>query len=219
MTGSREQLHLEDLALAQACSLGIPSAWEQFSQRYREKLYAMALAISRSDAAARELADSIYGDLYEGKLASYSGRGPLEAWLRAVLSQKYIDGYRSQRRTVSLDDHLVGIRQTLFSGLPMAVDPRLGEAVKEAFLALPGEQRYLLAGYFFDQRTLAELAQTLGVHESTVSRRLNRVIRLLRSRISRLLRDKGMTVRQVEESFRTDVRDISLDLRSRLVEE
>jgi len=226
---SYRALHLKDLALAQACIRTIPGAWDSFSQRYRDGLFAAALNISRNESVARELADSLYGDIFvsggnaqgtrQSRLASYTGRGGLEGWLKAVLSQAYIDRYRSQRRLVSFDERMMVIQTTLFSDLPAVVDPRLGEAIKEAFLALPAESRFLLAGYFFDQRTLAELARTLGVHESTVSRRLDRLTKLLRTRIGRLLRGKGMTIRQVQESFRTDVRDLSIDLRSHFARE
>ena len=212
-------LHVKDLALAMACSRGIGSAWECFAVRYGERLYAAAMKIAKDPTAARELADSVYGDLFNGRFSSYSGRGSLEGWLKAVLSQAYVDRYRSQRRMVSLDERLEAIHRTLFSDAPAPVDPRLGAAIREAFLSLGPEPRYLLAGYFFDQRTLLELGQTLGVHESTVSRRLNRLLQLLRRRIARILRSKGMTVRQVQESFETDVRDLEIDLRSQLVRE
>ncbi len=213
-------LYREDLALARACNQGSPAAWECFARRFREPLYAAALVIARNDSVARELADSVFGDMFlRTRLASYTGRGSLEGWLKAVLSQAYIDRYRTQRRVVSLDDRLAVMQATLFTEPPAAVDSRLNEAIKEAFLSLPGEQRYLLAGYFFDQRTLAELARTLGVHESTVSRRIHRLICGLRRRITRALRQKGMSIRQVQESFRTDVRDLSVNLRSQLAGE
>jgi RNA polymerase sigma-70 factor (ECF subfamily) len=206
------ELHREDLALAQACSRGNAAAWERFTALYGRRIFAMAINLSRDETVARELADSIYGDLFESKLATYSGRGPLEGWLKAVLSQAYIDRYRSRRRVVSLDEGLAVMQPALFNAPPSQVDPRLMPAIRTAFLALPAEERYLLTSYFFDQRTLAELARTLGIHESTVSRRLSRLIRRLRSRIARLLREQGMSPRQVEESFLTDVRDLSLDL-------
>jgi len=75
--------------------------------RYREKLYEMGLHIAREDSAARELADSLYADLYgtvarEGqrvsKLASYTGRGSLEGWLRTVMAQEHVNRYRRQKR-------------------------------------------------------------------------------------------------------------------------
>ena len=57
-------LRLEDLALAHACAAGHERAWEVFMQRFREKLYDVARQITRDDSLGRELADSVYADLY-----------------------------------------------------------------------------------------------------------------------------------------------------------
>jgi len=57
-------LRVDELALARACAAGVNSAWEIFLTRFREKLYLSALRIAREDSAARELADTLYADLY-----------------------------------------------------------------------------------------------------------------------------------------------------------
>src|SRR5207237_1926093 len=81
-----ERLHVEDLALARACAAGNERAWQVFMHRFREKLYDAGRHISRDDATGRELADSLYADLYgtqsrdgrrQSKLFSYGGRGSL----------------------------------------------------------------------------------------------------------------------------------------------
>src|SRR6202166_1859246 len=106
-------LRVEELALARACAAGSNSAWEMFLTRYREKLYQSALRIAREDSAARDLADSLYAELYgtttrEGervsKLASFTGRGSLEGWLRTVLAQEFVNRYRRTKRLVSLEE-------------------------------------------------------------------------------------------------------------------
>jgi len=106
-------LKVEDLALAHACAAGSERAWEVFMHRFREKLYDIAGYIAKESSAARELADSLYADLYgtttrDGqrvcKLASYTGRGSLEGWLRTVLAQEYVNRYRKQKRLVSMDE-------------------------------------------------------------------------------------------------------------------
>ena len=56
-------LHLEDLALACACAAGHDAAWEHFILEFRPALYRAADAIDPS-GGARELADSLYGELY-----------------------------------------------------------------------------------------------------------------------------------------------------------
>ena len=58
-----------------------------------------------------------------------------------------------------------------------------------------------------------------GVHESTISRRLNRATAALRKRIVRGLRQRGMSARAAEEALEADVRDLALDVRGSLVQE
>src|SRR5437660_884211 len=51
-----ESLRHEELALARGCVKGDDHAWEVFLTRYRASLYSSAYAITRNDAAARDLA-------------------------------------------------------------------------------------------------------------------------------------------------------------------
>src|SRR5208282_2694950 len=106
-------LRLEELALARACAAGNERAWEDFIGRYRQKLHGMALQITREAAQAAELADSLFAELFgmntrdgvrNSKLLFYTGRGSLEGWLRTVMAQEFINRYRKQKRTVSLEE-------------------------------------------------------------------------------------------------------------------
>jgi RNA polymerase sigma-70 factor (ECF subfamily) len=84
--------------------------------------------------------------------------------------------------------------------------------------ALSGEERFLLAAYYLDGRTLSEISRQLGVHESTVSRKLDRVVKSLRKQIVGALLKQGMSRRQAEEALEVDVRDLRVNLRSHLVQ-
>jgi RNA polymerase sigma-70 factor (ECF subfamily) len=223
-------LRLEELALARACAAGHERAWEIFMVRYREKLYDIAAYIAKESSAARELADSIYADLYgtsarEGKriskLASYTGRGSLEGWLRTVLAQEYVNRYRKQRRLVSLDEESEAGMQFAAAEPELAPvhDPRVEAATDQALAALSAEDRFVLASYYLDHRTLAEIARTLRVHESTISRRLDKLAKTLRKQILATLRRKGMSRRQAEEALQMDVRDVRVDIRTCLAQE
>jgi RNA polymerase sigma-70 factor, ECF subfamily len=224
------RLHIEDLVLARACASGNERAWEVFLLQFRERLYDAARQITREDSTGRELADSVYADLYgtqsrEGrrvsKLASYSGRGSLAGWLRTVLAQEYINHYRKQRRLVSLDRECDEGAQ-FPAPAPVAVsaaDERLEFAVDEAFHDLSAEDRFILASYFLDERTLAEIARALSVHESTISRRVEKLTKTLRKRIFKALLNLGMSRRQAEEALSVDVRDLRLDIRASLAQE
>jgi RNA polymerase sigma-70 factor (ECF subfamily) len=223
-------LHVEELALARACAAGNNLAWEIFLTRYREKLYQAALRIAREDSAARELADTLYADLYgtstrEGervsKLSSYTGRGSLEGWLRTVLAQEHVNHYRRTRRLVSLDEESEeGTQFPAAESKPAATcDERLESATDEALAFLDGEDRMILSAYYLDGRTLAEIARMVRVHESTISRRLDRLAKSLRKRILSGMVRRGMARRQAEEALEVDVRDVQLDIRGRLAQD
>ena len=223
-------LRVEELALARACAFGQEHAWEVFLTRYREKLYDIAGYITKESSTARELADSIYAELYgtatrdgqrNSKLASYTGRGSLEGWLRTVMVQEHVNRYRRQRRLVSLDEETEeGVQFATPESEPaIAVDSRVEAAIDEVLAALPAEDRFVLASYFLDERTLADIARTLGVHESTMSRKVDKLAKLLRKQILAALGRRGMSRRQAQEAIEVDVRDLRVNIRSRLAQE
>lgn len=225
-----QTLRVEELALAEACAQGNEAAWEIFLNRYREKLYSAAYSIAREDSAARELADSLYADLYGtrvaddqrvSKLNSYTGRGSLEGWLRAVLAQEFVNRYRKQQRLVSLEEQTeAGAQFAADDPDPAeAVDARLQEATDQALGSLAAEDKLILASYFLDGRTLAEIARLVGVHESTISRKLEKIIALIRKRIHAGLVKRGMHPNEAEQAMDVDVTEFSLDVRRKLMQE
>jgi RNA polymerase sigma-70 factor len=206
-----ESLLVEDLALAVACSEGTPAAWEHFVAAYRPDLYAAARSISRgNEAAARELADSLYADLFgmrkneageRNSLFDYfHGRSKLSTWLRAVLAQRYVDTIRAASRMEPLDEPTgkEGLpRQIADSSAETPLDPkreeylRLLQAALSASLAtLAPRDRLRLASYYVQDMTLAQIGRITGEHEATVSRHLERTRRELRRQVDRALREE-----------------------------
>lgn len=224
-------LRLSEIALTRACAAGHEAAWTEFLNRYRVVLYSAALSITRDDSRGRELADSLYADLYgikvrdgvDGharacKLLYYTGRGSLEGWLRTLLAQEYVNRYRQERRLVSLEEETEAGGQ-FAAPVPepiSAADPRLAAATDNALAELAAEDRFILAAYFLDDRTLAEVGRMLHVHESTISRKLERIVQDLRKRILKSLAQSGMSARAAEEALDIDVRDLAINVRQRL---
>jgi len=222
-------LRVEELALARSCARGNEAAWEVFLNRYREKLYSLAHSITSEDSAARDLADSLYADLYGtqtsdgrrvSKLDSFTGRGSLEGWLRAVLAQEYVNRYRRQQRLVSLEERTeAGVQFQADERDPaQALDSRLEQATDQALASLAVEDKFILASYYLDRRTLAEIARLLGVHESTVSRRLEKITASVRKSVFAGLVKRGMSSKEARQAMEVDVSDFTLDVRRRLAE-
>jgi RNA polymerase sigma-70 factor (ECF subfamily) len=212
-------LHLEDLALAVACSDGNEAAWEYFVREHRPVLYRAADAID-SSGGVREIADSLYGELFglverEGQRRSlfryFHGRSSMATWLRAILSQRYVDRLRQTRRLDPLPE------ETDSAGLATADDAVAPErerfvtmmkpAIVGAIQRLAPRDRLRLACYYAQDLTLAEIGRTLGEHEATCSRHLARTRRAIREDVERQLRQEGMTDTELDECFASVVED------------
>lgn len=222
-----ESLRVEELVLARACAAGNERAWEVFLTRYRNTLYESAYKIAATESTGRELADSLYAELYgvdskgqqrTSKLLYYQGRGSLQGWLRVVVAQEYINRYRSARRETSLDAAVEdGAQFTAPEPEPVAFDSRVEAAVAEELAALDPRQRFLLSAYYLDHRTLAEIAKLQAVHESTISRQLERITTGVRKSMRQRMMKTGMSAREADEAMQdVDVRDLQVKVRETL---
>jgi len=59
----------------------------------------------------------------------------------------------------------------------------------------------------------------LGVHESTISRKVDKLANSLRKKILAGLMQQGMARRQAEEALEVDVRDLQVDIRRSLAQD
>jgi len=231
-TASRQQqagffhgLRLADLVLARACANGHQGAWEHFLATYRQPLARAAIAITVSETLGRDLADQLYAELYglttrdgvrRSPLDSYRGKGSLMGWLRTTLAQRHVDHHRRTRRELPLDDPAGGYEPPAAIPEPETSSADLlllGRAIEEALRQLAAEERFLLAAYYLDGRTLLEIAPLLYVHEATVSRKLHRVTSNLRKQIVRNLQGLGLSKPAAQEALGADPRDLDLNLK------
>jgi RNA polymerase sigma-70 factor, ECF subfamily len=188
----RQSLHLEDLALACACEAGTPEAWDHFVVEFRPALYRAADAIDRS-GTAREIADSLYGELFSKSLFRYfHGRSSLATWLRSLVAQRYVDRFRETKRHEPLPDE--DTPSTIAAPAPSAAPERarfaaiMQTVLAAAIAALDPRDRLRLRCYYAQEMTLAQIGRLTREHEATVSRQLARTRKDLRSEIERRLK-------------------------------
>jgi RNA polymerase sigma-70 factor (ECF subfamily) len=220
-----ESLYAGDLALACACSLGREEAWEHFVREFRPVLVRVASRNAPLDAA-RDVADSIYAELYgleerDGVRRSifdyYHGRSSLVSWLRAVVGQRLVDRARERKRLAPLPEAGEPGEPTA-NVPPPDVDrgrmlPAVRAALKASIAALEPRDRLRLSLYYTQDLKLAAIGRTIGESEATASRKLERTRRGLRAAVERRLRDDhGMTEREVRASFDYARTDPAFDL-------
>src|SRR6266508_4033322 len=106
------ELQHSDLYLAIGCARGNENAWQQFDRDYRPFIERLARHLARTGSDAEEVIDSVYAELFgtkvvagvrQSKFKSYTGRGTLRGWLRAVVTNAVVDLYRGRQAEISLD--------------------------------------------------------------------------------------------------------------------
>ncbi|MFZ3217972.1 MAG: sigma-70 family RNA polymerase sigma factor [Candidatus Acidiferrales bacterium] len=217
-----DSLHVAELALACACSEGNAAAWDFFMAQYRPELYRAGRAIA-GEAGGRELADSLYAELYGLREAGgrrkslfdyFLGRSKLTTWLHAILAQRHVDGIRRARKSEPLEESAAGDEgrgaaqeQRMQRAHASAdADPErnrylaiLQAALTAALQALGPQDRLRLAYYYVEGLTLAEIGRLAGEHEATVSRKLERTRREIRKRVEGALRqEKKLSAAQLQ---------------------
>jgi len=223
-------LHLEDLALACACAAGDEQAWQHLVLQQRPFLYRAADALD-SGGSARDLADSLYADLFgladrEGERKSlfryFHGRSSLSTWLRAVLAQRHVDQLRTSRRLETLPDE---DSSSAFPAPARPIEPErnrylrlVRQALTQAVANLAARDRLRLACYYAQELTLAQTGRMLGEHEATSSRQLARTRDAIRTAVEeRLKAEAGLTDMEIAQCFASVTEDAGpLDLRDML---
>jgi RNA polymerase sigma-70 factor, ECF subfamily len=230
VTASRQEieayvatLHAEDLALACACKLGLASAWEYFITNYRAGLYEAARALTHDESRARELADSLYADLYgleergrRSLLSYFHGRSSLKTWLRAVLAQRWVDVVRAAQRMEPLgdaiDDEADATSDPPEPDRAIYVES-LAQALEAALRLLRPRDRMRLKFYYVEELTLKEIGRIMNEHESSVSRRLARTRKQLRRQVERALRrEKHLNDEQIRLCYAYSMESWAADL-------
>jgi RNA polymerase sigma-70 factor (ECF subfamily) len=236
-----DSLHAADLALACACSDGNAAAWDFFMTRFRPELYRAGRAIA-GESAGRELADSLYAELYglrevAGQRKSlfdyFLGRSKLTTWLHAILAQHHVDGIRRARRTEPLEEgeageHAYAAQQSSLAN-SAASSPDLERnrflAILQTVLtaaldALEPRDRLRLAYYYVEGLTLAEIGRLVGEHEATVSRKLERTRRKIRKHVEGALRqEKKLSAAQLQLCYEYAREEWPFDLTRALSQE
>lgn len=171
---------------------------------YLDALYSAALRYTRNPSDAEDLVQETYTKAY-AKFHQFEPGTNLKAWLYRILTNTYINSYRSRQRRpaevsadagddgdFSLYDRIAG---TTHAPAEVEVLSRLtDEEVKEALADLPEDFR--MAVYLADVEGFryAEIAEIMGTPVGTVMSRLHRGRRRLHEALYEYARRRGLLV-------------------------
>jgi len=211
-----DALCADDLCLIIACEKNDEKAWDDLVKNYDGTVKSAAGKISNNAEDAEDLTSSIWAELFglkhdkdgklKTKLSYYSGRGSLGGWLRAVVSQLAIDGFRKESKFVQVEEsreferlandsaeNSDNLKVNQASANPedefTAKKTRkdVSTALKKTISNLDAEDKLILKLYYFDDLKLKDIGACLGFHEATASRKMARIHAETRKSVEKML--------------------------------
>lgn len=150
--------------------------------KYKEITYSELQKLEQSDKSyAEKFFLPLYGMLMEVTAETY------KAYYKDKRRQKYIDERSLLNGDVSYDaldtDETLGaeVFADTKTDVEAAVINKMTVAeLRKAFLLLSPDEKKLLIEHFFDEKSQVELSKQYGVNQSSISRKINRIIAKLK---------------------------------------
>jgi RNA polymerase sigma factor (sigma-70 family) len=172
---------VSDEALFAGFASGDPEEAARFVDRFRRRVYGLALAVVRVPVAAEEVAQEAFVRAWRFAASFDERRGSVAAWLLGITRNVALDSVRGRGR-----------RPEPVAGRPpdLEVDPldvagaveRRADArrVAELMRSLPDSQRRALVAVTLWGMSAREVSETTGIPQGTVKTRVRLALRKLR---------------------------------------
>ncbi len=166
-----------DGALIASVRAGDQGAMAELYDRYSSIVYAVAMRVLGDTAAAEDVLQDIFMQLWRNPGAFDASRGSLAPWLAVIARNRAVDTLRKRRPQ---DD----ISEVTLSVLPdMAAEAdrsRVSEKVRSVMKDMPAPQRSALEMAYFEGYSHSEISQKTGEPLGTIKTRIRAGLILLR---------------------------------------
>ena len=173
---------IRDIANGQSAALGV------LYDRYGRLVFSLAYRILNDGAAAEEVTQEVFLQIWTKAGTYQSGLGKVSTWLTSVTRHRAIDDLR--RKRIRPEGHRVEWDPSEDGDVPQLVDPLnvsaqvelsiQNRAIRQAISQLPKDQQQALALAYFYGLSHQEIAETTGEPLGTIKTRIRLGMQKLR---------------------------------------
>jgi len=179
-----------DRELMAALAQGDRDALSALMERHYRRIYRVVLGYLRDPDEALDVVQDTFVKAFQNA-ARWDARSEVAPWLTRIGINQAIDRYRRIRRRRLSEQPLAdgaADHDRRWSDLApsperQALGHELGARIAGALRGLPERQRTIVVLRHYDEMTLDEIAETLGLSLGTVKSSLHRAIHRLRDRL------------------------------------
>ena len=155
--------------------------------RYERKVYRLCCALLRDPSQAQDAAQESLIRIWKA-LPGYDGRASLSSWIYAITRNRCLTALERRRAHQALSDSDFDLESQAAPAIDTHEPEERSAELRELVDLLPERARRALVLFYFEERSVGEVAQRLGWPEGTVKTTLFRA----RAALSELLRARGL---------------------------
>jgi RNA polymerase sigma-70 factor, ECF subfamily len=161
--------------------------------RYEHKVYRLCCALLRDSSQAQDAAQESLVRIWKA-LPDYDGRASLSSWIYAITRNRCLTAIARRRELASMSDAAIEAEaeitasEQLAAGADSETDDDASATLRELIDLLPERYRRTLMLFYYEERSVSEVAGMLGMPEGTVKTNLYRA----RAALTEQLRRRGL---------------------------
>lgn len=162
-------------------------AFRALFERYKDRVYSIALRYSGDPVVAQDIAQETFLKLFAG-IGTFRGEANFDSWLYRLVVNACFDQKRRTRRLMPLVDGFLDLMHAPGgSALDEVLRAEMSAHVRGVVESLPPDQRMVIVLRYTQGLSYEEIAGILGCPAGTIASRLNRIHKVLERRLKRLV--------------------------------
>ena len=172
-----------DKELIEACQRGEADAFRELFERYKDKVYSIALRFCGDESQAMDIAQDTFLKLFSG-LQSFRGDSAFSTWVYRLVVNCCLDHKRRSWRLIPIADELIAVLRAPGDSLKSVLHMEMRERVRSAVETLTPDMRMVVVLRYTEGLSYEEIAEVMGCSVGTVASRLNRAHKALERKLS-----------------------------------
>ena len=170
--------------LAETACGGDPAAAVELIELYYERIYAFLRRLAGNDADAADLTQRTFARVWQA-LPTFAGRSSVSSWMHGIAYHVYVDWRRADRHAEPRSNQWWAARPAP-DALPdeIVAHRDMAAAVYGVVDELEPDLRHTVQLHYYQNLTLQETADALGIATSTVKYRLRQALTELQGKLA-----------------------------------
>ncbi len=180
--------HAEERALLKAIAAGDAKALERLYVRAETRVFRFLLRMVKSQAIAEELLNEVFLSVWQNA-QRYEGRSEPMTWMLSIAHNKAISVLRKRTEVLGIAEEAGRNLEADEDAPDVAAQKQDKSAkIKACIAELSADHRAILDLVYYQDQSVAEAAEVLGIPEATVKTRMF----YARKKLSELLLERGI---------------------------